>query len=100
MTWKTLCKYNSEICIITIINADNKFKPPTDKVKDKLDVTTNYTNPGDHVAEIYQNNKTVKERYRAQYYSLLFHNIPKVMIIYLDFEVVRKLNYFPVKGGL
>ena len=22
------------------------------------------------------------------------------MIIYLDFEVVRKLDYFPVKGGL
>ena len=35
-----------------------------------------------------------------KYHRLPFQNIPKVMTRYLDFEVVRKLNYFPVKGGL
>ena len=56
----------------------------------------NYANPGDHVTEIEQNNITVKEIYCAQYHRLPFHNIPKVMIQFLAFEVVRKLNYFPV----
>ena len=60
----------------------------------------NHANPGDHATEIDRNNRTVKERYRAQYHRLPFQNIPKVMIRYLDLEVVRKLDYFPVKGVL
>ena len=32
-----------------------------DIVKDKLDITMNYINPGDHVPEIKKNNITVKE---------------------------------------
>ena len=71
-----------------------------DKVKEDLNVTTNYNNPVDHVPEIEQNNRTVKERYHSQYHRLTFHNISKVIIIYLAFEVVRKLYYSPVKGGL
>ena len=38
---KNICKYNSEGFIITIIHADNEFKPLIDKVKVALDVTTN-----------------------------------------------------------
>ena len=60
----------------------------------------NYTNPGDRVPDIERNNRKVKERYRTQYHRLPFQNIPKVMIRYLAFEVVRKLDYFPFKGGL
>ena len=70
------------------------------KVKDDMDATMNYANPGDHVTNIDQNKTTVKERYRAQYYRLPFQNITKVMIRYLAFEMVIKSNYFPVKGGL
>ena len=33
-----------------------------DKVKDNMDVTMNYTNPGDHVHEMERNKITVKER--------------------------------------
>ena len=55
-----------------------------DKVKNDLDVTKSYNNPEDHVHEIERNNITVKERYRTQYHRLPFHNIPKVMIRYLD----------------
>ena len=61
----------------------------TDKVKYELDVTMNYTNPGDRVPDIERNNRKVKERYRTQYHRLPFQNIPKVMIIYLDFEAVK-----------
>ena len=41
-----------------------------------------------------------KEKYLTQYHIIPFHNIPKVMIIYLAFELVIKLNYFPFKGVL
>ena len=71
-----------------------------DKVKDDLYVTMNQANPGDHVPEIDRNNRKIKEIYQEQYHRLPFQNIPKVMIRYLDFEVVIKLNYFPVKGNL
>ena len=71
-----------------------------DKVKNDLDVTINYANPGYHAPEIDKNNRTVKERYSAQYHRLPFQNIPKVMIRCLALEVVRKLDYFPVIGGL
>ena len=71
-----------------------------DNIKDDLDVTMNYANPGDHVTEIERSNRTVKEKYRAQYHRLTFWDIPKVIIRYLGFEVVRKLNCFPVKEGL
>ena len=63
-------------------------------------VKINYANSGYHVPEIEQNNRKVKEIYHAHYHRLTFRNIPKVMIKYLAFEVVRKLYYLPVKGGL
>ena len=43
------------------------------------------------------NNRTVKEKYHTPYHKLTFSYIHKVMIKYLDFEVVGKLNCFPVK---
>ena len=49
----------------------------------------NYANPGDHVPDKERNKISFKEIYRAQYYIIIFHNIPKVMIRYLDFEVLR-----------
>ena len=54
----------------------------------------NYANPGDHNTYIEGNNITVKERYPEKYKGLLFQNIPKVMIRYLAFEVVNKLDSF------
>ena len=67
------------------------------KVKDQLEVTMNYSNPGDNIIEIERNNRTVKEIYCAQYHRLTFQNISKILNKYLDFELVRKLIYFPVK---
>ena len=97
---KILLGYNLAGFTITIINADNGFKTLMDNDEEELDITMSYTNPRDHVPEIEQNNITFREIYRAQYHRFPFQNIPKVMIRYLDFEVVIKLNYFPVKGNL
>ena len=60
----------------------------------------NYYNSLDNITEIYRNKIIFKERYRVQHNRHAFHNIPKVMIRYLTFEVFRKLNYFPIKGFL
>ena len=60
----------------------------------------NHDNSGYHVYGIERNNRTVKERYHAQYRRLPFQNIPKVLIRYFAVEVVIKLNYFTVKGCL
>ena len=49
---KILRKYNSAGFTTTIICADNEFKPLMDKVKDKMDVSMDYSNPGDHVPKI------------------------------------------------
>ena len=54
----------------------------------------NYSNPVDHVTEIEQNNRIVKERCFAQYHRLHFQNIHKVIIRYLSFEVVKKRIIF------
>ena len=70
------------------------------KVKDELDVTMSYAIPGDHVTEIERYNIKDKEIYHAQYHRLPIQDIPKVMIRYLAFEMVIKLDYFTVKGGL
>ena len=82
---KILWKYNSAGFTITIIHADYEFKPLIDKVKDKLDVTMNYDNWVDHVPEIWQNIRIVKEGNHSQYHIFIFKNIPKVMIRYLAF---------------
>ena len=81
--------YNPAGFSIAIIHADNELKLLMDNAKDNLDVTMTYTNPGDNVPEIYQNARKAKERYCAQYHRLNFQNIPKVVIRYLDFEVVK-----------
>ena len=60
----------------------------------------NYSNLKYHVPDIEINNRTVKERYHAQYHRLTFQNIPKVMIQYLAFEMVIRLKSFIFIGGL
>ena len=82
---KILRKYNSVGFTITVTRADNELKPFVVKVKNDLDVTMNYSNPGYYVPDIDRNNIAVKERYCAQYHRLPFQNILKVMIIFLDF---------------
>ena len=57
---KILWNYNSSGFTITIIHTYYSFKPLMDNVKDDLDVTMNYANPGDHIPEIERNNRTVK----------------------------------------
>ena len=92
--------YNAATFKITTIHADGEFEPLFAPIHDQLDATFNYANPGDHVPEIERSNRTVKERCRAIYHELPYKNLPKILIKHLVYECIRKLNYFPVKGGV
>ena len=92
--------YNHAGFSITTIKADQEFKPILDEIKDVLNITMNYANAQEHVPEAERNNRTIKERFRAQYHRMPFKAIPKVMIKALVMEVTKKLNFFPPKGGV
>ena len=92
--------YNGAGFEISTIYMDGEFKSVMDQVKDDLGISMNYTNAQDHEPTTERNNRTLKERIRVQYHHLLYKNICKLMIRYLAMETARKLNYFPVKGGV
>ena len=60
--------YNHAGFSITTIKADQEFKPILDEIKDVLNITMNYANAQEHVPEAERNNRTIKERFRAQYH--------------------------------
>ena len=71
-----------------------------DTVSDELGITMNYANPDEHVPEIEQSIRVIKEQFRTAYYCLPYRQIPKTMIKYLAMKVTSDLNLFPVKGGV
>ena len=93
-------KYNKAGFLIVRIQCDGEYKAMMSKVQDDLDIVMNYTNASDHVPEAERNNRTIKERFRAEYHRLPYKAIPRIMIRTLAMECTRKLNLFPVKGGV
>ena len=62
--------YNKGGFFVHQINCDGEYTSIMDEVKDKLNITMNYANPGDHVPEAERNNRTIKERIRAAFHCL------------------------------
>jgi len=60
----------------------------------------NISNPGHHVPEAEQNNRTIKERIRATFHRLPYKAIPGKIVRYLVMDCTHKLNMFPAKGGI
>jgi hypothetical protein len=83
-----------------MIHCNGELCGMMEKVKDDLDVDTNFTNAQDHVPEAERNNRTIKERIRAAYHRLPYKAIPRIMIRYLAMIQANQLNLFPVKGGV
>jgi hypothetical protein len=79
---------------------DQEFRPVTDNVSDKLDITMNYATASEHVPKTERNNRTFQERIRAAYHNLPYAMIHKIMIRYLVVISTERLNYFPTKGGI
>jgi hypothetical protein len=60
----------------------------------------NLDSANEHVPQIEHQTWVVKEQCRATRHSLPFHTIPKLMTIHIVLNVVKLLNFFPMKGGV
>ena len=86
---------------ITTVHADDEFEPlKTLVVSLPGDPMLNLASANDHVPEIEQRIRVVKERCRAVRHILPFKRIPKLLTTHIVLNVVKLLNFFPTKGGV
>ncbi len=76
---------------------DMEFKKLVDLLPN---VATNTTAAQEHVGEIEQRIQVIKERARGTMNTLLFFQLPRLMIIELMHFCVVWMNTFPVKLGV
>jgi len=67
---------------------------------DVLPSRLNVTAADDHVGEVEQSIRTMKERARTTIHGLPFKRLPKVMIQALVYHAAKGLNQFPAKNGI
>jgi hypothetical protein len=60
----------------------------------------NLTSASEHIPEIKQRIRVVKERLCLSRHSLPFNRIPRLLTIHIVFIAVKLLNHFPPKGGI
>ena len=60
----------------------------------------NLESANEHVPEIEQKIRVVKEICCAARHGLPFQRIPKLLNIHIVFQTVKLLNFFPTKGGI
>ena len=92
--------YNCAGFKITKIRGDNEFQPLLQQMHDEFGIKMNFSNPQEHVPEAERNNRVIKERIRSTYHRLPFKQLTKWMTIFLVMDSAKKLNFFPVKGGI
>jgi hypothetical protein len=87
--------------LVTHIYCDNEFRPlMTHLLEQEPNLFFNFANPNEHVPEIERSIRVIKERVRATYHRLPFHHLPRTIVKLLVSESTKKLNFFPVKGGI
>ena len=86
---------------ITALHVDGEFAPLQALIHAMPGgPRVNLTSANEHVPEIERRTRVVKERTRSVRHSLPFNRIPRIMVIYMVYLVVKLLNHFPVKGGI
>ena len=86
---------------ITAIHVDGEFEPLKPLIESLPGgPVVNLAASSEHVPEIERRTRVVKERCRAVRHGLPFQRIPKLLTIYIVFNVVKMLNFFPTKGGV
>jgi hypothetical protein len=60
----------------------------------------NLASPNEHVPEIKQRIRVVKEQRWAARHSPPFQRIPKLLMIHIVLNAFKMLNFFPTKGGI
>ena len=83
----------------TIIMANNQFESMRGEFAD-MGAIINVVSRDEHVPEIEQYNRTIKERMRAGYNILPFNHMPPILIIELVYSQVFWRNMFALKGGI
>ena len=94
---KVMTLYKQAGFKVTTIYGDKEFKPLEDIIFQKYHSTLNCSCAQEHVPKAKNNNKVIKERTRAAYYSLPFKAITKTMTKYLVMDATKKLIFFPTR---
>ncbi len=91
--------YKSGNFTIARIHVDNEFRSLLDPIRSELQAEVHYTNKDEHVPEIENCNKVIKERVRSDYHRLPYKHLPLVMLEILVMQSASNLNLFIPKGG-
>ena len=86
---------------IHMLHVDGEFEP----LKGMIDSMpggpqVNLASANEHVPEIEHHIRVVKEHCHVTWHGLPFKHIPKLLMIYIMFQLVQMLNFFPPKGGI
>ena len=84
---------------VIIVLANNQFESMRGDITD-LHVMLNITSRDEHVPEIEQFNRTIKERVRSNYNMLLYNYLPPMIVIEMVYCSVFWRNMFALKGGI
>jgi len=86
---------------IVAVNADGKFEPVKQMIESlPAGPQVNLAAKGEHVSDVERHIHVVKERARATHSRMPFRHIPQLLTIWIVFQSVKMLNYFPSKGGV
>jgi hypothetical protein len=86
---------------IKTVHADGEFAPLKPLIESMPGgPMVNLASTNEHVPEIEQIIRVVKEGCRATRHSLPYERIPKLMTIHIVLNVVKLLNFFPTKGDV
>ena len=78
---------------------DSKFEPLHDGLS-KIGIDLNVSAANEHVPQIEQQIRVVKECIQATKHSLPFTMMPLLMIVKMVYNAVKWLNAFPARGGV
>ena len=95
---KVLRVYHNDGYSVKTLHCDGKYKSMMDPVSDGMNVMMAYSNPGDHVPQVEQNNCRAKDTVHTTLRNTGYTNIPKQIISELVELCVNGLNMFPVDG--
>ncbi len=98
---ETIQVYHKAGFQIAIVSADPEFYKLRQEwvAANNTEFKWNLGAAGEHQPDIERSNRVVKERIRSTFHSLPFTGVPKKLVPFLVLDCIRKLNYFPSKGG-
>ena len=78
---------------------DGEFEPLHNDLN-QASINLNITAANEHLLQIKQQIRVIKERVQATCHSLPFKMMPQLMLIKMVYNAVKWINVFPLKGGI